>query len=146
MTRLLLVLVVFVLAACAGPGGAAAVTSSRPQALATAQPPAPPRLRLPDTARPLRNAATLTIVPTHDAFDGDMQIELDVRATLPMLWLNADGLKLDRADATTPAGVKSEARIVAGDRNFVGLAFDPPLAPGKATVHIGYRGALSKLE
>ncbi len=153
MTRPLLVFALASLAACAG-SDAARTDAPRPRPpqaqAATSAPapslPTPPRLRLPDTARPVRNAATLTIVPSRDTFDGDMQIELDVRAALPVLWLNADGLTLDRAEATAAAGGKAEARIVSGDNNFVGLAFDPPLAAGKTNVHIVYRGALSKTE
>jgi cytosol alanyl aminopeptidase len=150
MTRPLLVLALVLLAACAGsdaarPEPAHPMPAQAPTSAAAPAPP-PPRLRLPDTARPVRNAATLTIVPSRDTFDGHMEIELEVRAPLPVLWLNADGLKLDRADATIASGATATAQIVAGDRNFVGLAFYPPLAPGSATVHIAYRGALSKLE
>ena len=114
---------------------------ARPAAIAET----PPSLRLPDGVRPVRNAATLTIVPTLDTFDGDMKIEIDVAAPLPLLWLNADGLTLERAEAQV-AGATIPARVVPGGADFVGLAFDKPLPKGRATVHVVYRGKLSRTE
>src|SRR5215475_5594509 len=87
----------------------------------------PPQLRLPDGARPVKNAATLTVVPSAETFDGDMTIDVEVTAPQKVLWLNADGLSVDRADVDG-----KPARVVPGGANFVGLALDAPLAPGKA--------------
>ena len=76
--------------------------------------PAPPTLRLSaDAVRPLKNKATLTIDPTQETFDGDMRIELDVRAAQPVLWLNADGLTVDVPRPTVHEGRRRAcARVV----------------------------------
>jgi alanyl aminopeptidase len=109
---------------------------------------APPRLRLPVGVRPLKNTATLTVVPSRETFDGEMQIEIEARSPLPLLWLNADGLTIDQASASpsTGGGAKVDARVVPGDKNFVGLAFDTPLPAGTSVVRIVYHGALSATE
>jgi cytosol alanyl aminopeptidase len=141
------------LAACAGDApppavarGARPTASSSPPPVASA--PAPPRLRLPDGVRPLKNTATLTVVPSRETFEGEMQIELEASSPLPLLWLNADGLTIDRASASasTGGGAKVDARVVPGGKNFVGLAFDTPLPAGTSVVRIAYHGALSATE
>ena len=154
LARLLSIATMVALAACAGdappPAATPAVRPSVPRApAAVAAAVAPPQLRLPDGVRPTKNTATLTIVPSRETFEGEIQIELEARAPLPLLWLNADGLTIDHASAspsTGAGGAKVEARVVPGDRNFVGLAFDTPLPAGPSVVRISYRGTLSATE
>jgi len=63
-----------------------------------------------------------------------------LRAT-PVVWLNSRFLSIDSARiGTTPA------QIVPGGDEFVGLRVDPPLAPGKTSLHLEYRGELSDRE
>src|SRR5205814_1989547 len=70
--------------------------------------PAAPRLRLPETARPVRYRATLTLVPDRDDFDGVIEIDLDVQEQMRVLWLNADDLTVRKAEA------RVEGKTVAG--------------------------------
>jgi cytosol alanyl aminopeptidase len=107
--------------------------------------PTPPTLRLGDAARPARYDAELTIVPTSPAFDGRIAIEVVARETLPVLWLNANGLVLKTARAVHD-GREIPARVVNVPKDFVGLAFDPPLPAGTSRVEITYSGTISSTE
>ena len=100
---------------------------------------APPTLRLPDTARPLRYAVELEIKPEEAGFRGAIDIDVEVRRSAPVLWLNARFLSVERASAGSQA-----ADLAPGGDDFVGLRFDPPLPPGTARLHLEYRGKLSE--
>ena len=52
----------------------------------------PPKLRLDGSARPIRYAVELTIVPDRDTFRGSVDISIEVRAPAEVIWLNAIGL------------------------------------------------------
>jgi alanyl aminopeptidase len=106
---------------------------------AVAQDLAPPALRLPDAVRPLGYAAELTIRPAESAFRGSIDIEIEVKRATPVVWLNARFLAVESARA----GANS-AQLLPGGEDFVGLRFDPPLAPGAASLHLEYRGELSE--
>ena len=100
-----------------------------------------PTFRLPDTARPLRYAIDLTIVPGEDTFRGVADIELTIDRASNALWLNATELTIEQASFTAPGIIKT--RIIQGGDNFVGFAFDSALA-GKATLHVEYTGKISR--
>ena len=100
---------------------------------------APPVLRLPDGVRPLRYAVELTIRPAESDFRGQIDIEIEVKQPAAVLWLNARFLSVDVARV----GGKP-AQIVPGGDDFVGLRPAEPLAAGRATVHLEYRGELSE--
>jgi aminopeptidase N len=88
---------------------------------------APPALRIPDGARPLRYEATLTVVPGEAKAAGEITIDVAMTRPHDTLWLNAEALSVSRAQVE-----RNETRvtIVAGGDQFVGLAFDPPLPSG----------------
>ena len=100
--------------------------------------PEPPKLRLPTTATPISYAAELTIVPTAETFEGTMTMKLSVKEPLQLLWLNADQLDVHETEP--------KARIVDGGDDFVGLAFEKPLAPGEQTLRIKWKGKLSRTD
>jgi len=103
----------------------------------------PPALQLPATVRPLRHALDLTIVPTADDFSGSIVIEVELGEATPLLWLNATELSVSVASAEV-GGTTATAKLVAGGDDFVGLAFDPALAPGRAKLHLAFSGRFSK--
>ena len=105
---------------------------------ALAQDPAPPTLRLPDAVRPIRYAAELAIRPAESGFRGTIDIDIEVKRATPVVWLNARFLTVESARANA-----SPAQVLPGGEDFVGLRFDPPLAPGAASIHLEYRGELS---
>src|SRR5690349_21140689 len=90
---------------------------------------APPTLRLPEGAKPVRYAVELTLDPSAEQFSGVIDIELQVTKPLSVLWLNARELtvKKSSADAVLPGG-----------KDFIGLKFNKPLAAGAQRVHIEY--------
>jgi alanyl aminopeptidase len=99
---------------------------------------APPVLRLPDGVRPLRYAAELTLRPQDSAFRGAIEIEIEVTRETPVVWLNARFLQIDGARIGQRA-----AQVLPGGEEFVGLRPEAPLAPGRTTIRIEYRGELS---
>src|SRR5438309_9964056 len=98
------------LAACATaqaelppPSAAQTVVEVEPPAKAVPVPaaapaaPAAPELRLPDLARPLHYSVELTVIPEKETFKGSIEIELEVKTTTDLLWLNARHLRIGNA-------------------------------------------------
>lgn len=116
-------------------------TERRPITAAEPAPPAdpaPPELRLPATARPLKNVVDLTIDPATEVFAGTIAIDLDITAPLDVLWLNAQDIEVDEAKvgdiATKPVYAK----------NFVGFVPARRIPAGKVTLRVRYRGKMTK--
>ena len=82
----------------------------------------PPPLRLPEGVRPVRYRPSLTIVPDQDGFEGVMEIDLDVLAPTPVVWLNAQDLRILEAEARA-GGEAFAGRVLAQPKDFVGIAF-----------------------
>jgi alanyl aminopeptidase len=102
--------------------------------------PEPPAFRLPDTAKPLRYAIDLTIVPGQDTFRGVADIELTFERPSSVLWLNATDLIVEQASFTTPP---VKIQVIPGGDNFIGFALDQPLT-GRATLRVAYSGKISR--
>jgi cytosol alanyl aminopeptidase len=105
----------------------------------------PPKLRLPGDVRPLRQAVELTLVPTQEIFGGKTKIEVSITQSTSVIWLNNDGLTIERAEAILGEST-IPAKLITGDPNFVGLSFDKPLPVGKATLSFVYHGPLLEKE
>ncbi|HEU5162477.1 MAG TPA: hypothetical protein VFV54_04985, partial [Thermoanaerobaculia bacterium] len=101
-----------------------------PPPLATSVTESAPSLRLDDRAAPLSYELDLAIDPAVPTFDGRIGIEIDVRHATRVLWLNARDLEVTGARLEGPK--PREATILPGGREFVGLEFAEPLAPGRA--------------
>ena len=106
-------------------------------------PGAPPVLRLPEIAHPLRYDLDLTLEPSKDGFAGSIGIDLSVKEATRIVWLNARDLHIREAHATA-SGSPLPARIIPGGEGFVGFAFDRPIGPGPARLDIAYEGRLDK--
>ena len=101
----------------------------------------PPKLRLPDVAAPTSYKAALTLDPAKDTFDGRIQIALDVKQSVDLLWLN--GVKLHIVSASLKSGSKTlAATAVDGGNEFVGLKFDSAIPSGRGELMIQYSGAI----
>ncbi|MDQ3335682.1 MAG: M1 family metallopeptidase [Myxococcota bacterium] len=100
--------------------------------------PTPPEMRLPKTARPIRNTVELTLDPATEVFSGSIAIDLEVTGPLDVLWLNGTDIEVDDAKlgdiATKPVYAK----------NFVGFVPAKPVAAGKHTLRVKYRGKMPK--
>jgi len=123
----------------ANPTAAASTTAKAPDA--PEEP--PPALRLPETVRPVRYRPTLTVVPGQDSFTGVIEIDLDVLAATPVVWLNAQDLQVSRAEARQ-GGATLPGRALPQPKDFAGIAFETPLAPGEATLRLTYSGRISR--
>jgi cytosol alanyl aminopeptidase len=101
----------------------------------------PPKFRLPATAGPVRYAIDLTIVPGEQTFRGKADIELTVKESAAVLWLSASDLTVESA-SLKKGGTTLTAKVTPGGKDFIGFAFDPPLAPGAGTLHVEYSGKI----
>jgi alanyl aminopeptidase len=109
---------------------------------AIAQPPdpAPPALRLPDGARPLRYAVTLTVVPGQERARGEIAIDIELTREHAVLWLNAaDSLSVKRGIV-----VGHDVQVLSGHEQFVGFAFTPPLSAGRHRLMLDYEAEQSR--
>jgi len=101
-----------------------------------AQPtPAPPAFRLPEGARPTAYALTLTLVPGAETVPGEIAIDVELARAHPVLWLNADDVKVASASVEI-AGTR--VAVLSGHEQFVALAFDPPLPAGAHRVTLAF--------
>jgi alanyl aminopeptidase len=96
---------------------------------------APPSLRLPGGARPIRYDVTLTVVPGESKASGEIAIDLELERAHPVLWLNADDLVVSRVAVNTAA---TEVAILPAADQFLGLAFEPPLPPGRHRLTLAF--------
>ena len=109
-----------------------AVAADEPSATQGVQPPV---FRLPAGARPLAYDLTLTIVPGEPSAAGRVAIDVDLDAPHRVLWLHADTLSVEAAEASAPG---TKVSIIRGREPFVGLAFDPPLRAGRQRVSLSF--------
>jgi alanyl aminopeptidase len=98
-----------------------------------------PKLRLPEGARPLKQAIEVRVVPGEERFSGTVSLELEVTRPLEVLWLN--GTELEPGAASFGAA-QAKAKVVGPD--FIAVVPAQPLQPGKVTLRLEYTGALSK--
>ncbi len=103
----------------------------------------PPKLRLPDTVQPIRYALDLTIIPDRDTFQGAVDIAIDIRSAMPIIWLNASDLQIQDASFRPASGAESRAQVLSGGNDFAGFSFDHPVS-GKGILHVSYQGKISR--
>jgi alanyl aminopeptidase len=107
--------------------------------------PTPPKLRLDPSVVPVRYSAELKVDPTQTHFSGVIDIDVQSPRPLDVLWLNAEELQVQKASATV--GKKTiAAKVIPQKKDFVGIAFDAPLAAGVSRVHLEYTGRLAEHE
>jgi len=94
-----------------------------------------PTFRLPDGARPIAYELTLTLVPGEAKAAGEISIDVELESSHQVLWLNADSLTVSRASVDTPG---KNVAVIAGGEQFVGLALDPPLPPGRHRITLAF--------
>ncbi len=108
----------------------------RPEA--SAQQVIAPRLRLPTGVKPVRYTAELSIDPQRDDFEGTASLEVTADAVTPLLWLNAEHLKILDTDP--------KSTVVDAQPGFVGLQFEKPLPLGASTVKLHWQGKVSRID
>jgi alanyl aminopeptidase len=112
---------------------------------AQAQAPRPPGLQLGDVARPVRYALDLTIKPSAEGFLGTVDVDLHLRKATSLFWLNSKKLMIRHAQLTID-GHALDTRLVPGDDETVGFAFDRVVGPGPAHLRIVYTGLLNAVD
>jgi cytosol alanyl aminopeptidase len=115
-----------------------------PLLLAAAEPAfKPPELRLPGDVRPLHQSIELTVDPDSTAFEGAVEIELEVVRETPVVWLNASALTVAKA-SIGPVGSPAGARLVPGGADFVGIVPEHPLPAGRALLRASFTGTVDR--
>jgi alanyl aminopeptidase len=110
--------------------------------LTAATPPAPQFL-LPGVAQPRRYTIDLTVVPTRSTFRGIATIELDLKESLSLLWLNGKDLTVESAVLRAGSSrIAAETVAVAGE--FLRFTLPQGVGPGPAQIEIHYRGRLDE--
>jgi alanyl aminopeptidase len=104
-----------------------------------------PKLRLAEVqdVSPTRYRADLTLDPDKLQFSGVIQISLDIKTPLRMLWLNATDFAVAEASLTA-GGTTRRAKISPGGTDFLGLQFDETIPAGRADLRIRYTGSVRR--
>ena len=105
--------------------------------------PQPPQFRLPTFALPVGYEVRLTLTPDQDSFTGNVDIDLTLKQSTSVLWLNADKISIERASLFT-AGQNLTAKVLPQPRDLVGFSFEHAVAAGPARLHIAYQGEISR--
>jgi alanyl aminopeptidase len=116
--------------------------AASPSASASTDLAAPPQLRLPAGFAPTRYAVDWTIDPSRETFEGVVDIDLRFDRPAPVLWLNAKEIDIHEA-VLVQNGKPVKVRVLPGDENFAGFAFDPPAAVGAARLRIAYQAKIN---
>src|SRR5690606_28922121 len=101
----------------------------------------PAGVRLPDTVRAHAYSIELEVDPAKPEFSGHVAIEVELAEPTATIWLNSEGLTIDRAEVAA-AGERWEPSLRTSDA-LVGLTLPAPIGPGPATLELRYRGAAS---
>jgi aminopeptidase N len=91
---------------------------------------------LPGDVAPVRYQVELTIVPDQASAHGEVKIVAKLVKPTRVVWLNARGLKIEKATLTG-----APARILAGSEDFVGLVADHDL-PATFDIDVVYTAAI----
>ncbi|WP_375768755.1 M1 family metallopeptidase [Archangium gephyra] len=107
--------------------------------------PVSPSLRLPAHVRPTGYTVELTLDPAAPAFQGAVDMDLEVKEATEALWLH--GRYLTVREATLTVDGRSESLTpVKGNGDFLGFVPVNPLKPGTVHLRIVYEGQLSERE
>ena len=105
----------------------------------------PPKSRLPRAFLPESNHVQISLDPSQETFQGQIEIRGQLQAPTRVIWLNAEALELDRATLTR-GGKSTTLRVLPQPKDFVGLEAPRELPPGPATLVIKYRGRIDPKE
>ena len=101
--------------------------------------PPPPKLRLPDTAVPRRQAVTLDLDPGRETFQGNTRIDLELLQQTNVIWLHSSGLQIHRVQIQ---GAAVEFLTPMQSDEFLALVADRTLEPGAVALDIDFSGKL----
>jgi aminopeptidase N len=141
-------------AAVAAPGASTAPAASTAAAAPTAAKSAPERFhfdrtpgRLPKDARPLTYRLAFDLDPAQDGFAGTAAITVELRRPMPALLLHAARLEAGDASVQGRDGRRRALRVepdTATSTWRLVPADGAPLAPGRHTLHLAWRGQVQR--
>jgi cytosol alanyl aminopeptidase len=105
--------------------------------------PQPPKFRLPTFALPTGYEIRLQLTPDKDTFTGNVDIDLSIKQSTSVLWLNADKITIERASLFT-GGQTLTAKVLPQPKDLVGFSFEHAVGAGPARLHIAYQGEVSR--
>ena len=95
----------------------------------------PPELRIPSGSRPLRYDLQLTVTPGDADVAAEIAIDVELDKPHSLLWLNAVDLVIGNVSVDVAGTV---ARVAVDRDQFLGIAFEPPLAAGRHRMTVAY--------
>lgn len=107
--------------------------------------PAPPALRLGKEVQPTRYVVALSLDPSKDVFEGEVQIEVNLTQKTDFFWLHGTDLSVKEA-AIVAGSERSPVEVVQGGEDFLGVALPFPVGPGAATLKMRYTGKIALKE
>lgn len=111
-------------------------------AVAGAQAPPVPKLRLGNEVRPIASEVELEVIPERSNFTGRVSIDLRFARRSSFFWLHGHGLTVSNA-YLKQGSQRIDARPVAGGEEFLGFNLTQPVGPGKAKLFVSYSGPIS---
>lgn len=96
----------------------------------------PPKLRLPDTSKPLGYRIELSLDPSKEYYAGTVDVDIEILKPAKEIWLNVEGLQVRQASLENGPALK----IVTQPHDFVGFEAAQELKPGKAKLHVEFTG------
>jgi len=95
---------------------------------------------LSNDAVPRKETVELTIDPARETFEGSVSIDVELRAPISIVWLNAKNLTIGSAVVAQGETVRP-AKVIPSSDERVGIDGGQPLG-GPVTIRIAYQGRL----
>jgi alanyl aminopeptidase len=124
------------------PAEVAAAPVAAPSASGQATP-TPPKLRLPDSARPTHYDADLSLDPAQESFNGTIAIDLQIDKPTDVIWLNAEEITVAEAVLVTGAD-RLPVKAWNAPHDFIAFQLPRAIGPGAATLDIKYAGKMHR--
>ena len=95
---------------------------------------------LSNDAVPRQETVQLTVDPARETFEGSVSIDVELRASAAIIWLNAKNLTIGSA-SIEHGGTAHPAKVIPSPDERIGIDGGQPVT-GSATIRIAYQGRL----
>lgn len=144
MSKVVLIAVSALSAACAGPRVVVVASPPLEQALDPASAPAG---ALPDDVAPLEYRLRVEVDPEAPDFEGDVEIDVELARARDLLWLHGRELTIHDVEARVGDEVISARwHDVLPSEGVGAIRLAHAIGPGRATLHVRYAGSLEVFE
>ena len=126
----------------------AALVLALPMSSAWAGTAAPPTVRLPSVASPVRYRVELWVDPALETFRGRAEIRVSLKEASDTIWLNGKGLTVEAASLVAAEGAKDALREEASTegKDFIRLRLPRTLPAGEYEAGLTYTGPIGTKE